>query len=395
MSNQISCEHRNSIRLPLAPKVEPNETVSSWIDRCAARHFMTREELITNVCFAGTLDVPALLLDWDVDPNERLLAHLENAARLSPGSLYDLRVAPNALNLAPSARLAFCPLCASEAYESGQLPSFNRDWVSALTTRCRTHDTPLFAWDGPTSAVSAHTGRAYPCPLLQKSELADAASSARWRGVLPDGSDQGRSHHMKTALDVRALGPGLQECSWRVQEVWRRQCAMEDSFSLASVGDSLTGPAELLGTGAELTALIEDLFSLALGELRSRAQWYAPGFADLASKQDLAAAGLWRHLERATEGWRDDPQHLTSRCYEPDVRRAALHVVHIWLDQLATYAAAHRVEIDSRGNQREIGYVLSTVYRVRQAYFKTRVDRWPLPVRQICRNLLVRVPFFY
>ncbi|NKF24385.1 TniQ family protein [Solimonas marina] len=156
--------HAEATFLPLGPcLVEPDETITSWLDRAAALHGVSRVHILQELESRGReFDGERRAsqdFDYDFDMPFDWCRTLERAAGLATGALSPLPASKQNTYLAPESRHAYCALCFEEDLSRGVLPHFRANWSKSSVTLCYRHRCPLHTWKLPPKDYQA---REYP-----------------------------------------------------------------------------------------------------------------------------------------------------------------------------------------------------------------------------------------
>lgn len=126
-------------RIPICPKLEPEECLSSWIERTACFYGCDLDRWIgqfsVELMFHGDSGV-----DLDLSDGVRALVSAWSAvplAKLPPPLSDPSRALPN------GARLAFCEQCWDADVIGGGQPYIRRDWLNWTSVHCATHQSFL------------------------------------------------------------------------------------------------------------------------------------------------------------------------------------------------------------------------------------------------------------
>lgn len=127
-------------QLPFVPRAQPDELLSSWLERIGLLYGASIEHVLAAV-LAGSEQMPAMAgQDIDADPwmRERIVrwsgvdeSHVPTSISLDDGFL------------PPCARLAFCGHCWDEDVTQGRPPYIRQRWCQWAVVRCNVHQTWL------------------------------------------------------------------------------------------------------------------------------------------------------------------------------------------------------------------------------------------------------------
>lgn len=127
-------------RLPFVPGAQPDELLSSWLERIGLL-YGTRIEHVLSAVLAGSDRMPAMRgQDVDIDPwmRQRMVDWSGITEAHVPKSL-----APHDRFLPPSGRLAFCKRCWDDDVCAGRSPYIRQHWCHWTVVRCDVHQTWL------------------------------------------------------------------------------------------------------------------------------------------------------------------------------------------------------------------------------------------------------------
>lgn len=133
------------MRLLIVPP-EPDETITSVLDRAATLYGTTRGELVWELKRNwGSLEQDKLWTnaDLDVDPPRSLIRALARALECSDDLIGDLRLASSKWLLDPASRRAYCEKCFDEDIARTGSVYLRHDWAFSFVTHCRRHKVPL------------------------------------------------------------------------------------------------------------------------------------------------------------------------------------------------------------------------------------------------------------
>lgn len=127
-------------QLPFVPRAQPDELLSSWLERIGLLYGASIEHVLAAV-LAGSDRMPAMAgQDVDADPwmRERIVrwsgvdeSHVPTSISLNEGFL------------PPCGRLAFCGRCWDDDVVQGRPPYIRRRWCQWAMVRCDVHQTWL------------------------------------------------------------------------------------------------------------------------------------------------------------------------------------------------------------------------------------------------------------
>ena len=384
MVNSPHEAYRSSpIRFPFTPELLRDETISSWMDRLAASHRLTRYEVIRSVCVQFVIPVPDINCDWDADPDPRVISALEVGSNLKPGTLMRNRLPRTPVTLALRNRDAFCPLCAASELKRGQLPSFRRTWALAIVTHCHVHSTPLYSW--PESLQGNDRDRRY-----------DPIDRARVCAAWPKGSDSRIRKPSSMAPQMSHLRAYIQDARRAVKQIeqfpsigitWRQQVALEQDFLGLISGRALGGPLSVLGRGLPVLHAIRDLYALLVEKLGPEEFWPRLPYMEAGLFPDHCF--LWTrkgHIQR--DFFRLKPnfyQVLTEQNAVPQVRRAGLYILHQWLLQMIEMCRANCSRLSGPYRECHVAIALSRLQQEQKDAYRDLMALWPSQMRHFCR----------
>jgi len=120
-------------RLNLAPRLRPDETVSSWLERFAGAYELTLARFLRWLGYPPRFALPWSRADLDVAPPPDLGEIMRSHAGIAAEAIEMHRLSP-AVALPLHLRRTFCPQCWSE-----EGPYRRREWASAWSLVCTRH----------------------------------------------------------------------------------------------------------------------------------------------------------------------------------------------------------------------------------------------------------------
>lgn len=132
----------NRLRLIIEPP-QPDESLSSVLDRASALYGMETTELLASI-YGKEIDRKRVG-DLDRLPDS-LIDPLAHSIGISPDQLAECRINDSAHLLSFGFRTAFCPICLSEDLDVTGIPYFRKEWASFFSIVCRKHETVLVEW---------------------------------------------------------------------------------------------------------------------------------------------------------------------------------------------------------------------------------------------------------
>ena len=162
-------------RPPLQPAPFLDETLGSWVRRCADAYRTTAYGYIHAIVHPATTLHQDELPDLDTSPPKALMRALCTTSGLAQDELAHLVVQPGPWTLRPSDRDAYCPICMTEDLREGRW-YIRRAWLDAWTLVCPRHGCLMAefkqAGDAPTDVRAAakpiNTVRLFAVPELRK-----------------------------------------------------------------------------------------------------------------------------------------------------------------------------------------------------------------------------------
>ena len=127
----------------MIPRPQPDETISSVIDRACSFYHAPRHQLLSEL--APSVPWHAFE-DLDANPPRELLEQLSAALSVPVDSLQALILLRQNWRLMPKARVAFCPKCWDDDISLGIDTYFRADWTWCFVTLCKKHGVPLERW---------------------------------------------------------------------------------------------------------------------------------------------------------------------------------------------------------------------------------------------------------
>lgn len=135
-------------RIPMLPAPFCDETLSSWLHRCAIAHGLsTAREFAASVLETESQRLPTGYVDFDTNPPPVLIAALVKRSRFSEEELQRMIVSPTGNVLHSAGRDAYCPCCFQEdvkqraVYMRGQ-------WLNPWILTCANHRCVLGHYTG-------------------------------------------------------------------------------------------------------------------------------------------------------------------------------------------------------------------------------------------------------
>lgn len=375
------------LRLPFAPKLLHDETISSWIDRLATCHRIERQHLLRSICRYHGLPAPAEHTDWDIEPIPEVLSALEQATNLPSGILARHRMGRSLFGLVPSARYAYCPICAGGDLNRGQLPAFRRRWALAITTHCSIHGVPLKDW--PHLLSGAWGERMFaPQARIRACSAWTKESEPHW----PKRDNDWRYHLSDDLRSSRGYRQGFANQSPAVTITWQQQVELEQNLLRAFHGKALSGPLQILGSGLALQHAVRDIYALLVTKMGNDPFW--PRI--LAMTNGLFPNALWGDWRRAGgDFYGFDPDfcdalNLGTQCVE--TRRSGLYVLYQCLQQLVEMARADVSRVSGPARESHITLTLAQLPEVIKKVLRERIKKWPVRMQQFCKLPLEELP---
>jgi hypothetical protein len=124
--------------LPWAPAPFLDESLGSWLRRCAEGYVISEFAFASAVLALDQKPPPPGKCDWDTEPPPELLDSLARHTPYRLAELEDLVTPRRPSTLPPSMRDGYCPICFQEDQRRGSFYT-RRAWLDAWTIWCPTH----------------------------------------------------------------------------------------------------------------------------------------------------------------------------------------------------------------------------------------------------------------